>query len=205
MQALLLAPRGSRSVPLQNVIQVHRKTCEWQANHPCSPSHMPHGANFTAHHSPSPSSLSQSKSDPQDYHWHVDLLEESWDEAHARDSNVEPPWMSSRWRFHPLKILKNTQTWALAAKKAVAGVRPPTLFPTSTVSTFPFTSLSGDTFPAVSPSPRRWWRRRQAAARRLRQRHGLPGQHHHCTVHAAHFFAARCQQNGGYLYCACGG
>lgn len=74
---------------------------------------------------PLPPHSHNSKSDPQDYHWHVDLLEESWDEAHARDSNVEPPWMSSRWRFHPLKILKNTQTWALAAKKAVAGVRPP--------------------------------------------------------------------------------
>jgi hypothetical protein len=34
LQALLLAPKGSRSVPLQNVIQVQRKTCEWQANHP---------------------------------------------------------------------------------------------------------------------------------------------------------------------------
>jgi hypothetical protein len=30
--------------------------------------------------------------------------------------------MSSRWRFHPLKILKNTRTWALAAAKAVMGV-----------------------------------------------------------------------------------
>ncbi len=60
----------------------------------------------------------------QDYHWHIKLLEEAWDEAHSRNTNVEPPWMSSRWRFHPLKILRNTQTWALAAAKAVAGVRP---------------------------------------------------------------------------------
>jgi predicted O-linked N-acetylglucosamine transferase (SPINDLY family) len=43
--------------------------------------------------------------------------------AHARDSNIEPPWMSSRWRFHPLKILRNTQTWAMAAARAVKGVR----------------------------------------------------------------------------------
>ena len=80
-QALLLAPNGSRSVPLQNVIQVQvcggsrgvcaagvvtqlplqRKTCEW------------------AH-----------------YATHVDMLEQAWDEAHARGENVEPPWMSSR-------------------------------------------------------------------------------------------------------------
>jgi hypothetical protein len=56
--------------------------------------------------------------------WHVSLLQQAWDDAHARDENVEPPWMSSRWRFHPLKILKNTQTWARAAARAVGGVIP---------------------------------------------------------------------------------
>ena len=29
-KALQLAPNGSRTVPLQNVIQVQRKTCEWE-------------------------------------------------------------------------------------------------------------------------------------------------------------------------------